>query len=128
MKKVVLILLINVYSLATMGFSVNQFYCCGKLKPVSEINLRNLKNSCSKGNKKSGCCDNNYQFVKIQDNYSVAEDIKAPVKQFINLDINTTFFQAISFYSCKIIICNKSNAPPLHSGVPTYLYNCLFRI
>ncbi len=35
MKKLAAISLICIYGLATMGFSLKEFYCCGKLKTIS---------------------------------------------------------------------------------------------
>ena len=124
MKKFALILLICVYSLATMGFSIHQFLCCGKLKSVSITLAQDTKN----GNEKSGCCSNKYQFFKVKDNHFTADDIKIPVKQFINLHLFTSSFQEITFVTQKIIIADRSNAPPLNPGVPAYIYNCVFRI
>ena len=128
MKKATLILLICIYSLATMGFSLKQFYCCGKLKSTTLSLVQEEKESCGKGNEKSGCCDNKYQFFKVKDNHIAADEVNSPVKHCVDLHLFTPSFQDISFVSQKTAIAYNSNAPPLRTGVPIYIYNCVFRI
>ncbi len=128
MKKIVLILLICSYSLATMGFSLKEFYCCGKLKSATIELTPNKKQTCSKGNEKSGCCDNKYHFFKVKDNHISGKDLDIPLKYFTDLASYTSEVQPISFASQKIDVINGSHAPPLHTGVPIYISNCVFRI
>ncbi len=127
MKKVVLILLISSYSLATMGFSLREFYCCGKLKSVT-VDLTSIeKQTCNKANG-SGCCDNKYQFYKVKDNYLSAKALDIPLNSFIDLDLFTSQVQSISFVKQAFDVINGSHAPPLYSGVPLYISNCVFKI
>lgn len=128
MKKAVLILLICIYSLATMGFSLKQFYCCGKLKTTTISLTPNAEHKCAKGNEKSGCCDNKYQFFKVKDNHITADQVTSPAKHFVDLHLYTPSFEDISFASQKPTLAYRSNAPPLHSDVPIYITNCVFRI
>jgi hypothetical protein len=128
MKKAALILLICIYSFATMGFSLKQFYCCGKLKSTTFSLVHEDKENCGKGNQKSGCCDNKYQFFKVKDKHISADQVNSPVKHYVDLHLYTPSFQDISFAAQKPVIAYKSNAPPLHAGVPPYIYNCVFRI
>ncbi len=128
MKKVVLILLICSYSLATMGFSLKEFYCCGKLKSVTIELTPNKKQTCSKGNEKSGCCDNKYHFFKVKDNHISRKDVDIPLKYFTSFDLFTSEVHQVSFASQKIDVINGSHAPPLYIGVPFYISNCVFRI
>lgn len=128
MKKAASILLICIYSLASMGFSIKQFYCCGNLKSTTLSIVKDEKQQCNNGTSKSGCCDNIYQFFKVKDNHITAGDISSPVKQIIDLLIFTPLFQEISLASQINTIAYKSNAPPLHKSLPIYLYNCVFII
>jgi hypothetical protein len=128
MKKFVLILLIGIYSLATMGFSLKQFYCCGKLKSITISLTPDANWTCSKGIEKRGCCDNKYQFFKVKDSHITAEQVNNPVKWFTDIYLCAPSFQEIVFISEKTLIFYRSNAPPLHTGVPLYIYNCFFRI
>lgn len=128
MKKAAIILLICVYSLATMGFSLKQFYCCGKLKSITFSLPHQAKDKCAKGNDKSGCCDSKFQFFKVKDNHISAGQADFPVKHFVDLHLYTPSFQDIFFISQKTTIACRSNAPPLHQSVPIYIYNCVFRV
>lgn len=128
MKRTALILLICIYSLATVGFTLKEFYCCAKFKSVSVTLVQDIKQKCSKGNEKSGCCDNKYHFYKVKDNYFAGDDVKIPVKHFTKSNLFTPSFQQISFASQQTHVANRSNAPPLYNGVPDYLFNCVFRI
>ncbi len=127
MKKIALILLICSYSLATMGFSLKEFYCCGKLKSITVLLVPDAKQKCSKGTG-SGCCDNKYQFFKVKDKHISAAEVSSPVNYFTDLNLFIPSFQQISFPPPNIIIADRSHAPPLHSGVSAYIYNCVFRI
>jgi len=127
MKKIALILLICSYSLATMGFSLKEFYCCGKLKSVTVELTPNKKQTCNKGDG-SGCCDNKYQFYKVKDNHLSGKAVDIPLNYFTDVDLFTSEVQSISFVTNEIDVINGSHAPPLYKGVPVYISNCVFRI
>ena len=128
MKKAAIILLICVYSLATMGFTLKQFYCCGKLKSITLSLIQEPKDKCAKGDDKTGCCDSKFQFFKVKDNHISADQADFPVNHFVDLHLYTPSFQDISFVSHKATIAYRSNAPPLHTGIPVYISCCVFRI
>lgn len=128
MKRLCVILLLCFYSLATMGFGLKQFYCCGKLKSVTLLLVHEAKDNCGKGDDKSGCCDHKYQFFKVKDNHVSACRADFPVKHFVDLPLYTPSFHDISFVSQKTTTAYKSNAPPIHRGNTIYLYHCVFRI
>lgn len=128
MKRTAVILLICIYSFATMGFSIKQFYCCGKLKSVSLTIVSDAEPKCGKGNKKGGCCDNKIQFVKVKDKHVASDQTGSPVKHFIDL---STFFctaQVHTSTSKIILVAYRGNAPPEQPGVPIYIINRVFRI
>ena len=125
MKKVALILLICIYSLATMGFSLKQFYCCGNLKTVSL--------SLSGGGKinpgKNGCCKTTYQFFKVNQNHIAADQINSPANHSFPVDFFLISSPEEMFLPCKeLYIADKSHAPPLYNGVSRCLSICVFRI
>ena len=128
MKRVTIILLICIYSVSTMGFSIRQFYCCGKLKSLTVTIVQDTQQKCGKGNEKSGCCDNKYQFYKVKDNHLSGKAIDISLKYFTDLDLFTSEVQSISFVTQEIDVINGSHAPPLYTGVPIYISNCVFRI
>ena len=128
MKKVALILLISIYAISTLGVGLKEFYCCGKLKSISISIVPDAKQTCGKGNEKSGCCNNKYQVFKIKDKHVTADEISSPVKHIVELHSFTPSFHHITSTTQKITIANRSNAPPVHPGVPDYIYNCVYRI
>ena len=128
MKRIVPILLICVYSLSSFGVSLKAFYCCGRLKSVSVTYADKGENKCGKGNNTDSCCKTKYQSFKVNDNHFTSDNIKTPSKQFISLTLFTPSLQDVTFYSPKIILWNRCNAPPIYSAIPAYIYNCVFRI
>ena len=120
MKRVILILLICVYSASVLGLNLKQFYCCGKLKSVTV--------SFSPGHdSKQGCCKNKYQFFKVSDSHIAFGDLNTPAVYSILLNICNTFHESILFVPQKINAIDGSNGPPL-CKVPFYISNCVFRI
>jgi len=128
MKKVAIILLINIYGTSTFGVSVKQFYCCGKLKSISFSLTPDAKRTCSNGIEKSGCCDTRYQFFKVKDNHIAGSQISSRFEPFIALHLYTSSIREIIFVSQKALISYRSNAPPMQTGVSLFIYNCVFRI
>ncbi|WP_162944650.1 HYC_CC_PP family protein [Flavisolibacter nicotianae] len=129
MKKVSVILLLCIYTLATMGFSLKEFYCCGKLKSITVAFADNGKTSCKNGNSQDdNCCKNKFQYFKIKDNHVTAAHVSVPVLHSIGFELYYASFEHIVFASQKPAIAYQSHAPPMHTGVPVYISNCVFRI
>jgi hypothetical protein len=125
MKKISIILLLCIYSMATMGFSINQFYCCGKLSSTSLTLIEKTKQNCEK----SGCCENKSHFIKVRDNHFSSNEVNSPLKQFTEFHSFFPYFDDITCYRQTLItIADRSNAPPLFASVPSYILNCVFRI
>ncbi|MGH2566022.1 MAG: HYC_CC_PP family protein [Ginsengibacter sp.] len=128
MKKFTAIILISIYAVATMGFSMKEFYCCGKLKKVT-IAVVDQKDNCKKGDSNTdGCCNNKFHYFKVKDNHLGAVNVALTNTQFTSLHILNTCFQNSIFSSLKTVIAYKSNAPPFHRSVPVYIANCVYLI
>ena len=129
MKKIALILLISIYSLATLGVSLKGFYCCGNLKSVSIALTGKTTQKGGKGNGQDGCCKTSYQFFKVNEKHIAADGINSPVNHS-----TLVHFFIIAFYQASFLpsqspdVANGSHAPPLYNGVPVYLSNRIFRI
>lgn len=128
MKKLAAISLILIYALATMGFSLKEFYCCGKLKTISVTLANEGKSDSKKDSGSDHCCKNKYQYFKVKDNHVSAAHISFTAKHFISLHLNWTPLRDIAFPSQRISFDYRSNAPPLHGDVPIYISNCVFLI
>ncbi|KIO78897.1 hypothetical protein TH53_00885 [Pedobacter lusitanus] len=131
MKRILSILLLMIYTTASFGFSVKQFYCCGQLKSVSLTLKQAVNEQCSKGNEKDGCCKNQFHNLKVKDSHTVSDEVSSPAKYFTDLHLITfnTFYQGPVLTDVqRIVINNPTNAPPLNHGVPIYIFNCIYRI
>jgi hypothetical protein len=84
-KKIFLIAILISYCAASLGISINYFYCCGKLKTVSLVAATEEKNCAGKSEK--GCCKNKTITVKlkidqkesIQETYHFGAELSTPV-------------------------------------------------
>ncbi len=128
LKKLALISLILVYSLATVGVGLRQFYCCGELRSTTLALIQQAKLHCSEGAEKEGCCANKYQFLKVKDKHILSDEISTPVKQATQPDTYFISSLDLSFAGPSTVITSRSNAPPLLTGVLLYIYNCVFKI
>ncbi len=128
MKRTAIIFLLTIYSLSTFGISLKEFYCCGKLKSISLALSFEGKEKCSKGDNKDGCCKTKYQYFKVKDNHLASAHVTTPLNYFTDLHLFTSSWQSISFIKEEVDIINASYAPPIHTGVPIYISNCVFRI
>jgi len=127
-KKIIVILLLSIYSLSTLGLNLKSFYCCGKLKSVSIALSQDVSKKCTKVDTSKDCCQTKYQVVKVKDTHVVADHVNSPVKNCIELNLFSSSFETIHFPVQKNLIEHKTNAPPLIHGVPAFIFNCLFRI
>ena len=128
MKKTARLFLICIYSLSTFGVSLKEFYCCGKLKSVSVILQDSENQKCGKAEDRSGCCKTKFQFYKVNDKHFAAAVLSSPLKHFSDLPLFTTYIQIIFPAVQQTEIANGNHAPPLYSGVPAYISNCVFLI
>lgn len=127
MKKIVLILLISIYSLSAFGVSIKEFYCCGKLVSVTVVVADEGKDKCGMGDNNEGCCKTKYQFFKVKDKHLTTGEFTTPAKYFTDVVSFNPTYQTI-FLSQLVEIINGSHAPPFHTGVPIYISNCVFRV
>ena len=127
-KKLVLIVLISIYTTATFGIGVKSFYCCNKLKSTTITFTVTAKEKCNTKGMKGGCCKTKFQFFKVKDNHVAADNVISPAKSFTDLHFTIPSFQMLTAVPQQIIVAHYSNAPPLHNGLPIYIFNCVYRI
>ena len=128
MKKAAVILLLSIYSLATFGIGVQQFYCCGILKSTAITLIENSKEKkCGKDNEKTGCCKTVFKSFKVKDNHLPGEIIHFIQKHFPEAIIYNSVFISLQ-PAQQPVAGNPSHAPPLYEGAHLYIYYCVYRI
>lgn len=128
MKKIALILLICMYALTSFGIGIQQFYCCGKLKSTSISFLQEVKEKCSNGNEKNGCCQTQFTSLKVKDTHIPAGAISNSVNIFPDIVLFNSSFDAVELLTHQTIVNNPGHSPPLLKATPLYILNCNFRI
>ena len=128
MKKITILLLLSIYTMSVVGYSVKGFYCCDNLTSVKISFSENAHLHPVKITDKSDCCKTKYQYFKVKDNHFAADHIDSPVKLFTEANLFTASSQPALHASSKIIYANSCNAPPLHNGISLHIYNCTFLI
>lgn len=128
MKKISIILLLCIYACSVLGIGVSQFYCCGKLKSINITFAEFSAKKCKMDVPMTGCCKTTFKSLKVKDTHIAADGITNEIKYFScsQLLIGTFEPHVPIFITCNTT--NNSNAPPLHHGVPVYIFNCLYLI
>lgn len=128
MKKLILVLLISIYTTATFGLSVKSFYCCDKLKSTSIAYTPTADEKCGMDVKMDKCCKTTYKFFKVKDNHYGEGNAWSLVKLFTELHFATPAFQPVAITQSSFNVAQYSNPPPLRNGIPIYLFDCVYRI
>jgi len=127
MKKLAAILLICIYSFATMGFCLKEFYCCGKLKSISLTFRTKEKINCGKVNATNDCCKNKFRFHKVKDDHFAPGILINCFSDFFYIS-NPDYYRNISSYFVLQGSAESIHSPPTFNGVAAYITNCVFRI
>ena len=128
MKKIALILLICMYTLSSFGISVNQFYCCGKLKTTSLSFIHSVTEKCSDNKMMVGCCKTTLKTLQVNDSHVAATASDKLVKVFTDVNLYYAATNSTSLSSSNIITAYSGNAPPLHYNIPIYILHCAYLI
>ena len=129
MKKVLTIFLLVIYSLSVYGIVLKEIYCCGKLKAVTVSFTVNEKHKCCKYHERNRCSKTKYHYFKAQDSHFGATVTLKSIQPFTQIHFIASPLSQPSLcgFHHKAIV-NGSHAPPLHSDIPIYIYNCVYRI
>src|ERR1700759_5353274 len=85
MKKLLSILLIIVYSTASFGMSVQEYYCCGKLSSVS-VSFATAGKIQGEQSKNGGCCKTKFHVSKVKENHIASDAVALSAKHFFHPD------------------------------------------
>ncbi|MES2648139.1 MAG: hypothetical protein V4717_14780 [Bacteroidota bacterium] len=127
-KKIVIILVLLVYSSTTIGATVHLHYCMNEFAgwDLFHDEKDNACGKCGMKEKKGGCCKDEHQQIKIDDDHQ-----KSTVTKHIQLIVSPallTLFAAYIFKPTALPYYTPfSNAPPL---IPKrlHLLHCVFLI
>ncbi len=108
-KKVIVILLLVMYSASTIGATINMHYCMNKFAGWSFSNVK--KEKCSKcGMINTGCCKDEKKQIKLS-----SEQQKAEYNQKINFQALTLVKPAEVYNTCFSVSIPKQNFAYLHA-------------
>ena len=129
MKKLIIILVLLVYSAATIGATVHLHYCMNQFAGW-DLWHNDKDNECSKcGMKenKGGCCKDEQKQIKIEDDHqksTVAHSIQITATPAIITPYPSFTFNAIGLAQ----YIPASNAPPPIPQERLYVLNCVFLV
>ena len=123
MKKLGILLLIFIYSSTVFGYSVNKFYCCGKLSAISISTNFDFKCSCKS---MPDCCKTVKTNFKIKDCH-FANPHALYNENFIFDLTREKLFSTVEQFQLYSTTSFNSHSPPINS---TTLYSlfCTYRI
>ncbi len=109
LKKVVVILLLVIYSGSTIGATVNMHYCMNKFADWSLFGEK--KDKCAKcGMTNNGCCKDEIKQIKLS-----LDQQKAEYLQNVKFNLVTILRSPFSFPAKKFISIIKQSEAYLHS-------------
>jgi hypothetical protein len=123
-KKIAAILLIFIYSASVYGFSVNKFYCCGKLGYVG-ICKKSIANCANKSD--PSCCKTTKQEYKIKDNHIAAKASSTDYSLYVLINPALFIYEPAERISLKEASAYNSHAPPDQLN-PFFILFCNYRI
>ena len=118
MKRVITILLVLLYSVASIGATATTHLCSGKVK----------KCKCAKPSKKDLCCSEKTVYLKSQDNHQAQTSTNNIVKK---LSLNATHEVGTIQKAISIVLNNKSifaHQSLVNTGPPIYELICVYLI
>ncbi len=128
MKKYALFIMLCIYTLSSLGFGVNSFYCCGILKSTGLTLGQSFTKGCSKGNEKDGCCNNKFQSLQVKESYVASEKTSTIDQLYTILNFVTPALQVLPVSIPTITISYSTHAPPLRQQIPFYISYCVYRV
>ena len=127
MKKLLVILLLMVYGVASFGATVHFHYCCGKLKKVDFTAPK--ESGCESGKThmmgSKPCCDNKAIDIKIKDEQTASKMFQLSFPFDVVEPIHYNYFVLAPLQN-KRLVPEIFAPPPLNQDF-THLY-CVYRI
>ena len=130
MRKFIATILAILYLLTSTGATIHVHYCMGKLKSIGFWHSNSKKDACPTcvmANKK-GCCEDNHQIVKIDEQYDVPRSTIAFYKYFLQIPYYNSINFHLEIVPSSGITYRSTNSPPGINTISLYIVNCVYRI
>ena len=133
MRKFLSILLLSIYMIASIGFTINAHYCEGNLASLGLF--ENVSCCCdeAESGKADDCCKDEIKTIKISDDQIKGEQ---KVKHFLTVDNSNKLLHVFSLQADVNIVCDKDqsskikvstyhlNAIPIYKRNHSFLFYC----
>jgi hypothetical protein len=128
MKKIIVTILAFLYLGVSSGIAMEIHYCMGKKAGVELFGNDNDKcGKCGMTEKKSGCCNDEHKFYKLNDSHkNVSNDLSFETP--VSLLENTFPVYQFHFTSDSLTSKLKNHSPPVYTGPSACILNCVFRL
>lgn len=128
-KRILLLLVVFLYLIPSIGFTVSVHYCGGKLASVSFLDTNESKKCpCGSGMSKKSCCENVVLSLKLSGQQQKNTPPSWDVAVIALLPVKTTFESLISTVVERPVPAYLSESPPGRFKQPIYLQNESFLI
>lgn len=123
MKKLVVIILMLAYGFSSMGMTVHLHYCCGKLKSIEWLPVKESGDKCKMSNK--GCCDTKEIANKTKTDQLSLQTFAGNFKVSADVVQHEVYSEVATTHHGRLAV--PFNSPPLHSP-PLFILHSVFRI
>ena len=128
MKNGYAILLLLIYSVASLGTGLKKHYCCGKLKSVTIAFLAIEKHKCSESNETAGCCKSVVEYIKVKNDQLATTELQTPAKVYAETRNLLLPWDPFLYNLLQVTVAKSYRSPPSPYNVPIHIYNCVYRI
>lgn len=128
MKKVTAAILAILYLAVSSGIALEIHYCMGKQAGVELYGTGNNKcGKCGMTDTRSGCCHDEYKFYKLEDSHKlVSNDITIAAGEVVLTNDHSIYHWSLPGNTTAANF--NDHSPPIYSGPPDHVLNCVFRL
>ena len=136
MKRVIAAILAICYLCLSIGFTVQQHYCMGKMVGTSLIARSSENHDCKhcgmeKKSSNNGCCKDEYKIIKTKDEFAVSKIVfQCGNEAYAVLPVPSVYLAEnhVAVETQQQGIPGRPHGPPFVIGVQLHVRNCVFLI
>lgn len=128
MKKITAILIMIIYLIPALGFSINAHYCGDKLASVSFDLLNSEKCACGSKKMKSKCCKTKSFSLKIEDSQKQTPQLLIEYDKVFKAHAGIVTIPFIGYYKVSQNSFSNHHHPPNKPKLQLYLTFQVFRL